>query len=254
MKISVVTVCFNAARTIAYTLESFFAQDYPDKELIVVDGASRDDTLAIVHRFAGDDMKVVSEPDRGIYDAMNKGFALFTGDAVGFLNADDRYKDRRVLTEIAEGLAAADIVHGNIDYVSDHRSARVTRRWRNTPHRPGAFATGWMPAHPSFYVRREVVEAVGDFDLGYPIASDYDYMLRAMELHRFRQAFIERPLIDMMQGGTSNAGIRAYLAANLEALRSRRKWLDAGVVDRAFFAKPLRKVGQFVDSGSPAGR
>jgi glycosyltransferase involved in cell wall biosynthesis len=205
MKISVVTVCFNAASTIGYTLDSFFAQDHADKELLVIDGASRDDTLAVVGRYPG--VTVVSEPDRGIYDAMNKGLAAFTGDAVGFLNADDRYKDRSALAEIAGALAGADIVHGNIDFVSDHRSGRVTRRWRTAPFRPGAFARGWMPAHPSFYVRREVVRKVGLFDLAYPIAADYDYMLRAMEIHRFSHAFIERPLVDMMQGGTSNAGV-----------------------------------------------
>jgi glycosyltransferase involved in cell wall biosynthesis len=247
MKISVVTVCFNSGSTIGYALDSFFAQDHADKELLVIDGASRDDTLAIVGRYPG--ARVVSEPDRGIYDAMNKGLAAFTGDAVGFLNADDRYKHSGALSEIAARLAAVDIVHGNIDFVSDHASGRVTRRWRTTPFRPGAFARGWMPAHPSFYVRRDVVRQVGLFDLSYPIAGDYDYMLRAMELNRFRHAFIERPLVDMMQGGTSNAGVRAYIAANREALRSRRKWLASGLVDRAFFAKPLGKLGQFVGSG-----
>lgn len=254
MKISVVTVCFNAASTIGYTLDSFFAQDHAEKELLVIDGASRDDTLAIVGRYPG--ITVVSEPDRGIYDAMNKGLAAFAGDAIGFLNADDRYKRTSVLSEIAEKLADADIVHGNIDFVSDHRSGRVTRRWRTTPYRSGAFARGWMPAHPSFYARRSVVRQVGGFDLAYPIAGDYDYMLRAMELHRFRHAFIESPLVDMMQGGTSNAGVKAYLAANLEALRSRRKWLASGLVDRAFFAKPLGKLGQFfaINAGGAAGR
>jgi glycosyltransferase involved in cell wall biosynthesis len=246
VKISVVTVSFNSARTIGYTLESFFRQSHPEKELVVVDGASSDETLTIVRSFQLEGMVVISERDAGIYDAMNKGLAAFSGEAVGFLNSDDRFKDAEALAQISDTLQGADVVYGNLDFVAGHNSARVVRRWRGSPFRKNAFAAGWMPAHPTFYVRRAVVDAVGKFDLSYEIAADYDYMLRAMELHDFRTAFVDRVFVDMMHGGESNKGIKAYLKSNYEAHHSRRVWLKTGIADTAIIAKPLRKVTQFL--------
>jgi glycosyltransferase involved in cell wall biosynthesis len=246
MKVSVVTVCRNSATTIAFTIESWLRQSHADKELLIVDGASTDATLSVVDTFRSDGIRLISEPDRGLYDAMNKGLANFSGDAVGFLNSDDRFKDDGALARIAAALATADIVHGNLDFVADHRSREIVRRWRGSPYRRGAFAGGWMPAHPTFYVRRAVVDAVGRFDLRYRIAADYDYMLRALELREFRSAFIDAVLVDMMSGGNSTAGLGAYLASNLESLRSRQQWLHAGTIDAALFAKPLRKLAQFL--------
>lgn len=245
MKISVVTVCFNAERTIAHTVESFLAQDHPHKELLVIDGASRDGTLRVLERFADPRITVRSERDRGLYDAMNKGLRLFSGDVVGFLNADDRYCDKAALSSIAEALARADMVSGDLDFVTDHAEGRVLRRWRGTPYAKGGFRRGWMPAHPTFYMRRRVAEAVGEFDLAYRIAADYDYMLRAYELQSFTSAHIGRVLVHMMAGGESTAGLKSYVRSNLESLRSRRRWLGAGFVDYALVAKPLRKLGQF---------
>jgi len=255
MKISVITVSYNSAKTIRHTLESFFAQDHAERELVIVDGGSTDETLAIVGSYPGDDIVVVSERDRGIYDAMNKGLALYSGDAVGFLNSDDRFADRQALTHLAEALRSADIAYGDLDFVASHDTGAVTRRWRSTPYEKRSFRRGWMPAHPTFYVRRAVVDAVGRFDLSYRIAADYDFMLRAMELHDFRPALVDRVLIHMQAGGESTAGLRAYLRSNLESLRSRRAWLGTGPVDRALIAKPLRKLGQFfVRLGSEAAR
>lgn len=245
MKISVVTVCRNSAQTITHTLESFLDQNHPDKELVVVDGASTDRTLAIVQSYSNDTFKILSEPDRGLYDAMNKGLAFFAGDAVGFLNSDDRFKDSFSLTRIAAALEEADIVFANLDFVQDHERRRVTRRWRGSPFRKGEFRRGWMPAHPTFYVKRQVVETVGRFDLSYPIAADYDYMLRALELTSFQSRYLDLSLVEMMAGGKSNAGMLSYLKSNLQALRSRRAWLNAGVVDAALIAKPMRKLNQF---------
>jgi glycosyltransferase involved in cell wall biosynthesis len=247
MKISVVTVCFNAERTIARTIESFRAQVHSDKELVIVDGGSTDETMTIIRSVAPADAVIVSEPDRGLYDAMNKGLDAFTGEAVGFLNADDRFRHGGVLSRIAETLQQADISYGHLDFIDDAGDGRIVRRWRADPHRPKAFADGWMPAHPTFYVRRAVVDAVGRFNLDYNIAADYDFMLRAMELHGFRSLLVDDVLVEMSYGGKSTAGIGAYLKSNVEALRSRRRWLAAGAVDRAFIAKPLRKVGQFLN-------
>jgi glycosyltransferase involved in cell wall biosynthesis len=253
MKMSVVTVSYNTAATIGYTLESFLLQDHPDKELLVIDGASKDDTLRVVERFGSDQIRVVCEPDTGLYDAMNKGLGLFTGDAVGFLNADDRYNDARVLSDIAAGLCDVDIVYGDLDFVADHQDSAVVRTWRGTPWRKGSFRRGWMPAHPTFYVRRGVVETVGRFDTSLRIAADYDYMLRAMELGDFRSRLLSRTMVQMMTGGASTSGLRGYLKSNLEALRARRRWLGSGIIDTALLAKPLGKIGQFI-ARSPSSR
>ena len=226
--------------------ELFFAQDHAEKELIIVDGASRDDTLKVVSSFPTEGVVVVSEPDQGLYHAANKGLALFSGDAVGLLNADDCYADRRALARIAEALGGADIVFGNLDFVADQVSQRVVRRWRGTPHQKGAFQRGWMPAHPTFYVRRAVADSAGWFDTRYRVAADYDFMLRAVEVAGFSTAFIDVVLVHMADGGVSTRGIVERLKHNYEALLSRRQWLGAGLVDYASLAKPLRKLDQFL--------
>jgi glycosyltransferase involved in cell wall biosynthesis len=245
VKISVVTTCCDSAKTIGCTLESFFRQDYPEKELVVIDGASADETLSIVRSFPQECMIVISEPDRGIYDAMNKGFEQFTGDAIGFLNSDDRFHDHEALSEIARALDESDLVFGNIDFVEDHVLSRVVRKWRSSEYKRGAFREGWMAPHPTCYSRRAVVDAVGFFDLRYRTAADYDWMLRAFELQDFRTRFLNRTLVNMQTGGNSTSGISAYVRGNIESLQARRKYLGAGLIDLALFAKPLRKMTQF---------
>jgi glycosyltransferase involved in cell wall biosynthesis len=245
MKLSVITVCFNAARTIRHTIESFLAQSHTNKELLIIDGASTDATIDIARSFDAPCISITSEPDRGIYDAMNKGLHRFTGDAVGFLNADDRFASPTALSAISTALENVDIAFGNLDFVADHESKRIVRKWRGEPYRRGAFQAGWLPAHPTFYVKRRVAQSVGTFDTTYKIAADYDYMLRAIEVHQFKSVFIEQVLVEMMQGGASNGSVSAYVRGNIQALRSRRRHLGSGVVDWALIAKPLRKLGQF---------
>jgi hypothetical protein len=181
---------------------------------------------------------------------MNKGLKLFEGEAVGFLNADDRYNDAHVLTDVTEALQEVDIVYGDLDFVDSHDGGRIVRTWRGKPWNRGAFRRGWMPPHPTFYVRRAVVETVGEFDLSMKISSDYDFMLRAMELNGFSSRFLPRVMVRMLTGGTSTAGLSSYVRGNLEALRARRRWLGAGLFDTALVAKPLGKVGQFLSGGA----
>ncbi len=245
MKISVVTVCLNAASTIRFTLDSFAAQTHPEKELLVIDGGSTDGTPDIARSYARDGVAVFSEPDEGIYDAMNKGLERVRGAAVGFLNADDRFAAPDCLSEIALALRDADIAFGHLVFVEDHERPSVVREWRASPYRPGGFRAGWAPPHPTFYLRREAAEAVGRFDRRFHLAADYDYMLRAFELHRFRSVLIDRVLVEMRHGGASTRGPGAYLRGNFEALRSRQLRLASGLVDRALVLKPLRKVAQF---------
>ncbi|MER9969295.1 glycosyltransferase family 2 protein [Mesorhizobium sp. M0060] len=244
MKISVLTVCWNSAATIGHTIDSFLVQDHGDKELVIVDGNSSDETLSIVRSYPQDQMRVVSEPDSGMYDALNKGLSLYTGDAVGVLNSDDCFHDHTALRRVSAGLEHTDIVHGDLDFVENHLNKRVVRRWRAAPRPAKGFRTGWMPAHPTFYVKRKVADTVGEFDLNLKVASDYDWMLRAVELHGFRSAAISHVLVDMMVGGASTRNLASHIGHNLEALQSRRRWLGSGSFDYALVAKPLRKVKQ----------
>ncbi|MER9546239.1 glycosyltransferase [Mesorhizobium sp. M0437] len=246
MKISVLTVCWNSAATIRYTIDSFLAQGHDDKELVVIDGNSSDDTLAVVRSYPQEQIRVISEPDSGMYDALNKGLRLYTGDALGVLNSDDCFHDRTALGRISAGLQHADIVHGDLDFVEDHLSKRIVRRWRAAARPPKGFRTGWMPAHPTFYVTRKVADVVGAFDLSLKVASDYDWMLRAVELHGFQTAVTDHVLVDMMVGGASTRSLASHIGHNLEALRARRRWLGSGPVDYALVAKPARKLKQLV--------
>ena len=241
MKISVITVCLNSARTIGHTLETFFRQDHPSKEIIVVDGGSHDDTLGVVRSFATDGLTVISEPDEGPYDAANKGLALYAGDAVGLLNSDDGFADDHALRHIADALVRSDITFGNVDFVADHRSSEVLRHWRGSPYANGAFRRGWMPAHPTFYAKRSVVDALAGFDTRYSVAADYDFMLRALELNDFRTSFIDRVLVRMMHGGERRSGLKALVTHGYEALRSRMQWLDPCAFDCSQI--PSRTVG-----------
>ncbi len=187
---------------------------------------------------------MVSEKDRGIFDAMNKGLRLFSGEAVGFLNSDDTFHDETALERIAKGLTRADAVHGGVEMVTDHMTKRPVRSWRGEPFRRGSFRWGWMPPHPSFYIRRALAEKTGEFDLRYPIAADYDFMLRALELHATRTEYIPGTLVDFMVGGNSSGNLSKVLRGNLESMRSRREHLGTPLIDPAFLTKPLRKIFQ----------
>jgi glycosyltransferase len=248
MKISVVTASFNSEATIGFAIESFLKQTHADKEMLVIDGVSRDRTLKIVESFATPDIRVFSEPDKGVYDAMNKGLHRFSGDAVGFLNSDDTFHDTDVLADIARGLADADIVYGDIDMVTDHRTKRVKRIWRGGTFHSYSFQLGWVPPHPAFYIRRGVVETVGDYDLSYVTTADYDYMLRALALHDFRIRYLPRVFADFQIGGISTSGLGVTIRGNLECLRSRRQHLGAPPVDAAFFLRFARRIVQIARS------
>lgn len=244
MKISTVTVCHNSQATIARTIDSFLSQDHSDKELLVVDGGSTDGTVEIVKGFASDSIRLISESDSGIYDAMNKGLANFSGDAIGFLNSDDVYHGASALTRIAEGLEEAAAVYGDLVMISDHETGDIVREWRGGEFVPGAFRSGWMPPHPTFYIRRELAARTGKFDVRYRISADYDFMLRALELHRPRVRYVPHVLVDFMVGGLSTTGPLAVIRGNLECLRARQQHLGAPMLDAALFMKPIRKLRQ----------
>jgi glycosyltransferase involved in cell wall biosynthesis len=246
MKISIITACYNSAATIGDTLQSVAMQDYEHIEHIIIDGASTDNTIEITGYFPHV-AKIVSEKDKGIYDAMNKGIALATGDVVGILNSDDVYTDRHVISKVMKAFQTdhADAVYADLQYVKYEDLDKVTRTWHSGNFSKRKFYYGWMPPHPTFFVRREVYEKIGDFNLSLRSAADYEFMLRVLLKNNFKARYIPEVLVKMRTGGMSNATIRHRLRANRE---DREAW-RINHIRPYFFTipfKPLRKVLQFI--------
>ncbi|TRZ56759.1 MAG: glycosyltransferase, partial [Rhodocyclaceae bacterium] len=199
MKISIVTACYNSESTIEDTLDSVAGQTHPDIEHIIVDGYSTDRTMEIVNRHRDGLGIVVSAPDNGIYDAMNKGIALASGDVIGFLNSDDCFAGPGELEFVAQAFEdpAVDACHADLVYVAERDPGRVVRYWKSAEYRYGQFRTGWMPAHPTFYVRRSVYQKFGGFDLQFRLQADFELTMRLLEVHRIRSVHIPRVLVRM---------------------------------------------------------
>ena len=224
MKISVITVCYNSAETIGDTLRSVREQTYGNIEHIIVDGGSKDTTLAVVAAEGQHVAKLVSEKDNGIYDAMNKGIQLATGDVVAFLNADDFYKDPEVLARVAKVMQAEqlDALYGDVEFFRPGEPDAVARRYNS-----GRFATdrlgwGWMPAHPALFVRRALFERYGMFRTDYRIAGDFEFIARVFKHRELRHRHLPKSLVCMQMGGISTSGWRATLQLNREMMRACR--------------------------------
>lgn len=223
--ISVITVCYNSAATLARALESVAKQDWPGIEHIVIDGASSDDTHAIVERYSSQVVHYVSEPDRGIYDAMNKGLDRATGDIICFLNADDHYAHPQVLSIVAAQMheLSLDALIGDVGFFYEDDPARIVRRYRSDRFRPSRLAWGWMPAHPALFLSRAVVKRVGHFKTNYRIAGDFDYIVRAFQGQSLHYHHLPEVLVNMQIGGISTNGLRAKILLNREVLRACRE-------------------------------
>lgn len=248
MKISIITVCYNSARTLGDTLDSVAAQDHPDIEHIVIDGASQDATPEVLRQHGAHLARCVSEPDRGIYDAMNKGLALATGEVVGFLNSDDVFVHAGVVSRIAAVMAdpQLDACHANLYFVDPEHADVIRRVWRSREHVPGLCAKGWMPAHPTFYARRQCYLQHGGFDLRYRLQADFDVALRLLDIHRIRSRFVPEFWVRMRMGGASNASIGNVIRGNLEAWRACRN-NNIAVPPWFIVTKVLSRLGQFFD-------
>lgn len=246
MKISVITVVFNGEKTIRETIESVLSQDYAEVEYIVVDGNSTDNTVEIVRSFGDRITKFVSEKDQGIYDAMNKGIQLATGDVVGLLNADDIFASPDVLSQVAAAFhdAETDAVYGDLQYF-DGTNGRVTRRWRAGQYRAGLFLWGWMPPHPTFFIRRGWYQKHGGFRLDMGTASDYELMLRMVHKNRAKLGYVQKVLVRMRVGGVSNVSLKNRLSANRNDARA---WKVNGMAPypMTILLKPFRKILQFI--------
>lgn len=216
--ISIITVCYNSEAHIADALRSVDTQTWPNLEHLVIDGASRDATLAVVAQHPRPWRHVVSERDRGIYDAMNKGIALARGELIGFLNSDDFYPTPRVLERVAEVFADESIegCYGDLCYVRQNDTSSIVRYWRSSPFEPGLFSSGWCPPHPTLFIRRATYARLGGFDLRYPIAADMELMARYLEVNRIRTVYLPEVLVHMRMGGTTNRSLRNILQQNRE--------------------------------------
>lgn len=221
MKISIITVCYNSAETIGQTIASIASQNYSDKEHIIVDGASRDQTVDIIKQ-AASVSRYISEPDKGIYDAMNKGLKMANGEIIGLLNADDFYADDDILTQVAETFEDPTVqaCYADLVYVDKDDTSRILRYWKSMPFRAGLFKHGWMPAHPTFFVRREVYEQLGGFNLEFPRQADFELTMRFLEIHQIKSVYIPKIWVKMRIGGASNNSIKGIIKGNLEAYRA----------------------------------
>ncbi|MEO1714083.1 MAG: glycosyltransferase family 2 protein [Bacteroidota bacterium] len=247
MKVSIITATYNSSETIRDTIESVLCQTYKNIEHIIIDGASKDGTLEIVHSYGGKIAKVISEPDGGIYDAMNKGISMASGDVVGILNSDDFFAHDRVIEKVVRAfeMTECDSAYGDLQYVDPSETEKVVRNWRAGSHSRNSWLYGWMLPHPTFYVRKDVYERFGTFNLRLRSAADYEIMLRFLYKNKISATYIPEVLVRMRTGGVSNASLKNRIAANKE---DRQAWRMNGLTPRFYttLLKPIRKIGQFV--------
>lgn len=245
MKISIITVTHNSAATIRDTLESVGQQDYLDIEHIIVDGRSTDNTLSIINQFPYIS-KILSERDGGMYDAMNKGIALATGDIIGILNSDDVYNNNRVISKVMRAFEdkSIDAVYGDLQYVKQEDLSKITRTWKSGSFDKSKFYYGWMPPHPSFFVRKSVYDTAGKFNTSLKTSADYEFMLRVLLKFDHKVKYLPEVFVKMRTGGASNATLTNRLKANRE---DKKAWAINNLKPHFFTIplKPLRKIFQY---------
>ena len=248
MKISVITAVFNRAEFIEDSVLSVQAQTWPNVEHIVIDGKSNDGTIEILEKISSPSTILVSEKDEGIYDALNKGIALATGDVIGFLHSDDYYADPNVLEDIANAFRNCELggVYSDLDYISRSDKSKIIRHWKSSAYNPKSLFYGWMPPHPTLFIRRDIYHKYGVFDKSLGISADYDAMLRYLTAKDINFLYIPRVFIKMRCGGISNASLRYIFKKSYEDFLSLKKNKVGGIF--SLVCKNLRKVGQFIAS------
>ncbi len=250
MFFSIITVSYNSSSTIEDTLKSVFCQTVSSEvENIVIDGGSTDGTVELIKKYGDKVSKWISERDNGIYDAMNKGIEMATGDVIGFLNSDDAYADPDTLTSVMDTFkSGCDCCYSDLVYVSQNLS-KIIRYWKSGKYSDGKFYEGWHPPHPTFFARREIFEKYGVFDASYKIAADYEIMLRFLVRHKISVSYLPEVTVKMRVGGESNRSLKNIIKANAEV---KRAWLDNGLKPPPFIylRKPLSKLKQIMTAGS----
>ena len=226
MIISLITATFNSGATLRDTFESVLKQSFKDVEYIVVDGNSTDTTLEIIQEYEpkfGKRMKWISEPDKGIYDAMNKGISMATGDVIGILNSDDFFADSKILEIIAREIDGVDSVYGDLDFVNSENIREIVRQWKGSQYHRGAFLKGWHPAHPTFYTRKKCYDAFGGFDTSFDVSADFELMLRFLEKGQISNKYIPYTFVKMRIGGESTGSLNKIIIGNKNILRAFKK-------------------------------
>lgn len=250
MKISIITVTYNSERTLRDTLGSVLHQNYADIEHILVDGASTDSTVEIIRNYATTPsrhtVRWVSEKDRGIYDAMNKGIAMATGDVIGILNSDDYYTSDDIVSQLAQPFTDPDVegVYGDVHFIDDGRPDKITRYYSSRVFRPFLVRFGFMPAHPSLYVRKAVYDRVGPYKLNYKIGSDFEMVARMFKVNKIKARYLHLDFVTMRTGGASTNGIRSHKLLLKEDTRACR---ENGIYTNQFLVglKYLYKIFEF---------
>ena len=252
MKFSIITVCCNPGKRISDTIESVLSQDYPDIEHIVIDGASTDGTVELVKSYGNKIGKFVSEPDNGLYDALNKGINLAAGDVIGFVHSDDSYAGSSILSTIARTFetSKADAVYGDLVYVSRDNPDRVVRYWRSGSFSPSRLRFGWMPPHPALYIARAVYEntklANGQyFDTDFTCAADYDFVMRLLTKYKVRLVYLPKVIVKMRLGGVSNRSLHNIIQKSREDYLAMKRNNIGGL--NTLVAKNFRKLPQFLN-------
>jgi len=224
-KVSLITASWNSAATIGDTLRSVADQTYPDIEHIVVDGGSKDDTMAVVEREGRRVARAVSEPDNGIYDAYNKGLRLATGEVIGFINSDDFYCSDNIIAQVAEAFADPELeaVYADLVYVDQANTSKVLRHWRGRNLTDRLLRRGFVPAHPTLFLRRSAYDKVGDYNLSYRLAADHEFMLRLLYKHKVKARYIPRIWVRMRVGGATGQSLANIKKQNQEIREAQRK-------------------------------
>ena len=246
--VTIITIVFNNVTTIRNAVQSVAYQDYDNIEHIVIDNCSTDGTLEAINEQKDDISLIVSEPDEGIYYALNKGIKLANGEIIGFLNSDDVLKNRNTITKIVNNLTLSnnEAIYGDLQYFSKERPNRITRRWKSNIYSSHKFRQGWMPPHPTFYTYKKTYYKYGFFDITYKISSDYDMMLRLLYEKKIKAKYIPIVLVKMQRGGVSNQNFKTIMLKTKEDLKKIKKY-DFSLL--TLFNKTLRKFSQFIFRG-----
>lgn len=248
MKVSIITAVFNNVETLEYCIESVLSQSYRNIEYIIIDGGSADGTLDVIKKYDDKISYWVSEPDNGIYDAMNKGIRAATGDIVGILNSDDMYADEFVIENVVKCLSVnnVDTCYGDLVYVDKFDLDKVIRYWKSSDYRSGLFSKGWAPPHPTFFVRRGVYEKYGMFDLSYRLAADFELMMRFLAKYKIPSVYIPNILVRMRMGGVTNRSVLNIIKQNLEIYRAGRTNNIPISLFALTFKKSINRITQFI--------
>lgn len=248
MKISLITVAYNSEETIEETILSVLSQKNINLEFIIVDGGSSDSTCDIIEKYNDKIDVFLSEKDNGIYDAMNKGVRLASGEVLGILNSDDVFASDDVLFSVSNAFSENEIdaLYGDLVYVDRYDISMIKRKWISGEYTEGDFKKGWMPPHPTFYVKRSVYESYGLFNLEFSSAADYEIMLRFIHKHHIKIYYLAMIMVKMRQGGQSNASFSNRIKANRE---DKKAWIVNGLKPGplTMLLKPLSKLGQFIN-------